>query len=164
MCTYVYPYNSQSYGHAEAAVKNAKKFLGKCGGVFGEDFLERFREWKNTPRADGYAPADIFYGRRQRGLLPVLPVAHDPIDHVKAELQRQATQDKNKAKFDKKTKPIKDIEVGSEVLVHNPHSNQWDITGTVLALFQSGRCLKIQLPNGRIYFRNRRMTKLKVHE
>ena len=155
------PYNSQSNGHAEAAVKNAKKLLGKCGGVYGEDFLGRFREWKNTPRADGYAPADLFYGRRQRGLLPVLPVAHDPIDHVDAELQRQATQDRSKANFDRKAKPIKDITVGSTVLVQNQRSQQWDITGKVLGLFQNGRCLKIQLPSGGIYFRNRRHAKLK---
>ena len=150
------PYNSQSNGHAEAGVKNAKHLLIKCKGIYNEDFRSRLREWINSPRADGYSPAQMMYGRRQRGDLPVLPNAYDPIDTLDAELKRQAKQDKNKDSYDRATKPIKEMTPGTKVLVQDVSTKKWNIPGTVHQLYQDGRCLKIQLSNGKFYYRNRR--------
>ena len=150
------PHNSQSNGHAEAAVKNVKSLLAKCEGKFTTDFRQRLQEWRNAPRADGYSPAELLYGRRQRGALPALPAAYEPIDVRDAELKRRQKQDDNKAYSDKRSRPIKDMAVGSPVVIQDVKSHRWDIYGVILASHQSGRCLRIQLDNGKVYYRNRR--------
>ena len=98
----------------------------------------------------------MLYQRRLKGLLPVLPSAYQTIDVLRAELQRQRKQDYNKDYVDRRAHPIKDITVGTLVVIQDTKSLRWEIEGTVLATYQSGRCLKIQLTNGKVYFRNRR--------
>ena len=53
------PYNPQSNGHAEGAVKQAKYLLKKCGGNM-EAFRSALFEWRNTPRADGISPCLLY--------------------------------------------------------------------------------------------------------
>ena len=45
------PYNPQSNGLAEAAVKNAKTLLTKCH-MTKEDFQRALNHWRNFPRED----------------------------------------------------------------------------------------------------------------
>jgi hypothetical protein len=66
------PYHPQSNGLAEAGVKSVKRLLKKCRET-GEHFPTALLEWRNTPRADGVSPAQAFFGRRQRTLLPEAP-------------------------------------------------------------------------------------------
>ena len=155
------PYNSQSNGHAEAGVKNAKRLLEKCKAIDNNDFRKRLRDWNNSPRADGYSPAQMLYSRRQKTDLPVLPNAYDRIDTLDAELKRQAKQDRNKDYYDRTTTPIKEMTPGTTVLVQNAATKRWDLQGTVSQLYQDGRCVKIQLSNGKFYYRNRRHVKVK---
>ena len=151
------PYHSQGNGHAEAAVKNVKHLLSKCQGKFNEDFHNRLCEWTNTPRHDGFSPAQLLFGRRQKGALPVLPQAYEPINTHEAELKRRRKQDDNKVRADKHASPIKDITPGTPVVIQDTKSLRWDTTGVVVATYQNGRCLKIRLDNSqRLYFRNRR--------
>ncbi|KAG1686291.1 Solute carrier organic anion transporter family member 1A4 [Nymphon striatum] len=53
------------------------------------------KEWKNTPRPDGYSPAEILFGRRQQELLPVFSSAYNPVYQQDAKLQRHKNQDAN---------------------------------------------------------------------
>ena len=73
-------YNPQSNGLAEAAVKQTKHLLAKCLYT-GEDFNAALLEYRNTPRADGYSPAQMFFGRRQRTRLPTLPLQSPAHQH-----------------------------------------------------------------------------------
>ena len=68
------PHNPSSNGLAEAAVKSAKYLIEKCEAE-REDISSALLEWRNTPRADGYSPAQAFFGRRLRTSLPSLDTA-----------------------------------------------------------------------------------------
>ena len=57
------PYHTQSNGHAEQAVKMAKLILKKTDANL-RLFREHLFAWRNAPRADGFSPADLFFGRR----------------------------------------------------------------------------------------------------
>ena len=150
------PYNSQSNGHAESTVGTVKHLLNKCGGKFNDDYHIRLAELRNCPRPDGYSPAQMLYQRRMKGLLPVLPSAYQTIDILDAEMKRQRKQDYNKSYADKRAQPIKDMLPGTPVVIQDTKSLRWETEGVIISTHQSGRNLKIQLTNGREYFRNRR--------
>ena len=65
-------YNPASNGLAEAGVKNVKALLKKCMDR-KECFETALAEFRIAPREDGYSPAELFYRRQVRGLLPELP-------------------------------------------------------------------------------------------
>ena len=78
-------YNPASNGLAEAGVKNVKSLLKKC--MDGKECFETaLAEFRIAPREDGYSPAELFYKRQVRGLLPELP--NEP-DMRKAERARE---------------------------------------------------------------------------
>ena len=66
------PYNPESNGLAEAAVKNLKSIVLRCTEK-GENIQHAIAVWRNTSRQDGSSPAQLFFGRRQRLGLPLLP-------------------------------------------------------------------------------------------
>jgi len=63
-------YNPESNGLAEAAVKNMKKLILRCKEK-GENIPQAIAAWRNMARADGLSPSQLFYGRRQKQLLPL---------------------------------------------------------------------------------------------
>ena len=65
-------YNPASNGLAEAGVKNVKALLKKCMDR-KECFETALAEFRIAPREDRYSPAELFYRRQVRGLLPELP-------------------------------------------------------------------------------------------
>jgi hypothetical protein len=150
--------HAPSNGHAEASVANAKKLLLKCG-KYTQDYHSRLREWLNCPRADGYSPAQMMYGFRQRGDLPALPAAYRRIDLEDAELKRQGKQDANKDHHDHRSRAIPDMPVGTPVWVLDPKTKLWDIPGVIFDAYRNGRTYKIKLDNGRFYYRNRKFVR-----
>ena len=82
-------YNPQSNGSAEAAVKNVKKLLKKASSTFKKALLA----YRNTPRVDGYSPAQMFLGRRQRTTLPAPRDSYERANVEEAALKRQKTKD-----------------------------------------------------------------------
>ncbi|XP_065180051.1 uncharacterized protein K02A2.6-like [Sycon ciliatum] len=70
------PYNPQSNGAAEAAVKAMKHLLMKIGkgdAYNSSAFREGLLEWRNTPGAGGASPAQLLFGRPTRTKVPTLP-------------------------------------------------------------------------------------------
>ena len=65
-------YNPESNGLAEAAVKNMKSLVLCCKSK-GENFAHALAAWWNMVRQDGTSPAQLFFGRRQRLGLAMLP-------------------------------------------------------------------------------------------
>ena len=65
------PYNPESNGLAEAAVKNLKGIVLRCTEK-GENIQHAIAAWRNTSRQDGSSRAQLFFGRRQRLGLPLL--------------------------------------------------------------------------------------------
>ena len=65
------PYNPESNGLAEAAVKNIKSIITRCNKE-GENLKLAIAAWRNMARTDGISPSQLFYRRRQRQLLPLM--------------------------------------------------------------------------------------------
>ena len=64
------PYNPESNGLAESAVKNLKSLVLKCN----EDktnLQSAITAWRNMAREDGITPSQAFFGRRQKQNLPL---------------------------------------------------------------------------------------------
>ena len=66
------PYNLKSNSLAEAGVKSVKNILSKSHASDADPDVMLY-EWRNMPRSDGYSPAQLLFGRRQRTCLPLLP-------------------------------------------------------------------------------------------
>ena len=153
-------YYAQSNGHAESAVKNVKALIAKYDGLNDECF-EALAAWRNSPRADGFSPAQMFFGRRQRGILPAIPAAYVPIDLSEAAAARQRTSRKNKDVYDRRSRPLSDLKVGMEVRIQDPKTRKWDRFGMVTSIRPDGRSYYV-LSNGRTLLRNRTFLKPRV--
>ena len=55
------PYNPESDGLAEAAVKNIKSIITRCNKE-GENIRLAIAAWRNMMRADGISPSQLCYG------------------------------------------------------------------------------------------------------
>jgi hypothetical protein len=130
------PYYPQSNGLAEAAVKNTKKLLVKCTKE-GEDYQAALHEFRNCPRADGFSPAQLMFGQRQRSALPVLPPAMQPIVRQEGAAARQRTADGARTRTEELRKPD-NFEEGDEVVVQNPATGAWDARAQVLSKVAGG--------------------------
>ena len=114
------PYNPQSNGHAESAVKQAKYLLQKCNNRL-DDFQEALFEWRNTPRADGVSPSDLFFGRRLRSSLPT--VRRPGVSPSYAEvLQRRK----------KENTQFPAVPPGTPATLQDPHTKRWDERASIL--------------------------------
>ena len=120
-----------------------------------DEFHDRLRHLRNQPRADGFSPAQMLFGRRQKTELPVLPQAYDPIDIQEAERRRQATRDRAKDHHDKTARSLPKLAIGSQVLIKNARTGYWDQYAIVVSSHQGGRSYLVRLSNGRLYYRNR---------
>lgn len=148
-------YNSESNGLAEAAVKSIKKLLFKTAER-GEDFREALQEWRNTPRADGFSPAQMFTGRRQRTKMPTLPAHHEAIDLQAAEAARAEGRVQMKLHHDQHTLPLAPLSEGDRVFVQDPVKGTWNTTATVISTRDSGMSYTIINDKGRTSDRNRK--------
>ncbi|MEL6359074.1 MAG: DDE-type integrase/transposase/recombinase, partial [Bacteroidota bacterium] len=119
------PYNPKSNGLAESAVKSVKYILSKANET-GENADNMLYNWRNTPRADGYSPAQLLFGRRQKTSLPMLPHHFLPVSY------QEAAQAKDKSflninKWQKLFVLIMAlIKPGSKVLLQDPKTGYWD--------------------------------------
>ena len=121
------PYHPQSNGHAEQAVKSAKHLLKKLDANMRQ-FREHLYAWRNTPRADGMAPADLFFGRRQRTGLPSLRAP----ELSSSPPSREKAAQKQKSKFDAHAKDLPALHPGQQVALRHPTKNTWGGEGTVI--------------------------------
>lgn len=147
------PYHPESNGHAEAAVKAVKHLLKKCREL-DEDFATALFEWRNVPRQDGFSPAAMFFGHRQRGLLPTLPVR--PINQDHAISSRKESRRYAKDRFDSRASILPNLAIGDRVLLQDPVSKTWTMKGTVVSTLPSGRTYEIETDDAGKKIRNRR--------
>ena len=98
----------------------------------------------------------MFYGRRQRSSLPILPSALAPIDHQIAHNARKRTNDLRKVHFDKTAQPLQPLELGQRVRVQDPKTKRWEHEGVVAHKFNDRR-YAVKFEGGRgEWIRNRR--------
>jgi hypothetical protein len=139
------PYNAQSNGLAEAAVKNMKHLLIKLDSF--PVFLKALIHWRNVPRsADDISPAELFFGRRLRTSLPTL---EDPIPPAV-----------NPTASDAALPPLK---IGDKVRIQNQKNKRWDKKATVIGQRPTHRSFTVMDDEtSRIYLRNRKFLRLRT--
>jgi hypothetical protein len=148
------PYNHQSNGLAEAGVKNVKYLLGKCIDN-QEDFGLALAEWKNSPRADGYSPSEVFFRRKLRGILPSVNTA----PFVPEDFEESRLKERNLVFQSGPDKELPMLSVGDNVVMQNPLTKRWIDKGVVSSMDGNDRSYWIK-SNGRDYKRNRRFLRL----
>ena len=125
------PYYPQSNGLAEACVKNIKGLLQKCGDNWAE-FDDCLLDWRDTPNECGYSPGEIFFARRMRSSLPILP-GKTSLNACAAEIGAKVRKELRSKQYEKRrTKPLAEIQIGQDVYVQD-HSGRkrWNRKATV---------------------------------
>ena len=146
-------YNPTSNGLAESSVKQVKHLLIKTIQN-GEDYKVAVHEYRNTKRHDGFSPAEMMLGRRQRSLLPALK--HDPIDNKEAEAARQKAAETARSRRDGHATPLSTLQPGQQVLIQDPVSKRWHDRGVIISCRENGRSYVVQFADGAEKLRNRR--------
>ena len=147
-------YNPASNGLAEAGVKNVKALLKKCMDR-KECFETALAEFRIAPREDGYSPAELFYRRQVRGLLPELP---KKLNVEEAEKARDRVQEAYTAQRQTRS-ASKPLVLGQRVWLQEQDSKKWSIGGVVKSIRDSGRSYVVETDGGAAYLRNRRYIK-----
>lgn len=145
------PYNPSSNGLAEAAVKSLKRLVQKCKR---QEVRAAIAEWRNSPRADGISPAQMFLGRRMRGQLPSLQ--QPQVDATVAQEARRRGRAKTKAFNDRHSRILPALVEGQAVYLQNPTTKRWDQHATVVAARKNGRSYVVRKENGTEVIRNGR--------
>ena len=149
------PRYPQAGGLHERTVQTVKNLLLKAEESNEDPYLSLL-EYRNTP-IDGVTPAEALMGRKLRGTLPIRPKLLTPqnIDHSQFLVRRKAQQEYQKKNFDKKTKPLTDLQVGDSVRFKlNPEAT-WK-PAVVISKHQMPRSYILQAEGGAEYRRNRK--------
>ena len=151
------PYNPQSNGHAERNVGIIKQLILKTeNDIDSQQFLDGIAQLRNTPRADGYSPCQVVFGRSVRTLIPTLTEALGTNEFVeKARSRKEMFDQKQKARYDRNAKDLKPFEKGTLIWVQNAETGKWDVTAKIICRVRK-RTYKIELENGRTTHPNRK--------
>ena len=141
------PYNPQSNGLAENAVKQAEHLLIKSLEN-NENFQEALSFYRNVPNQSGYSPAELLFGRRQKLPIPTLSEHHDPINIKVATANRDLLRER-----------AKNLSPGDKVLVQDTDTRRWCCTGYITSVCPDNISFKIQLSTGQVILRGRRFLK-----
>ena len=148
------PYNPKANGLAESAVKNVKHLLLKCKST-GEDPGKSLYLWRNIPRADGYSPAQLLFGRRQFTSLPAMPCAFDFYDIKAAQASRDKVFNSHLVHHDQNTGFLPDFLPGDSVVIQDSKSGDWNQRGVIISARRSGQSYDVRA-DGRTFIRSRR--------
>ena len=100
-----------------------------------ENLEEAIEAWRNMAGNDGTTPAELFYGRKLRQTLPMLPVTEWTDQDVSS---RDATHTRQAELRNRNTANFKQLEPGQRVLIQHHVSKDWTIKGTITATRQDG--------------------------
>ena len=118
--------------------------------------MDGIAQLRNTPRADGYLPCQVVFGRSIRTIIPTLTEALGTNYCVeKARGNRKRLDHKRKRRYDANAKDLKPFDPSTMVWVQNCETGRWDDKAEVLHRIRN-RTYKLQFENGRHTFRNRR--------
>ncbi|KAG1649620.1 Equilibrative nucleoside transporter 4 [Nymphon striatum] len=119
-------------------------------------FHQALAEFRLMPRADGFSPADLMFGRTPRGLLPAM---RTPVDLYAGQEARQTTL--NKSFFQHSSKPnLPCLRVGDIVRIQNPKTKRWTQKGSIIASRDNSRSYEVESAAGLITSINRILTKM----
>ena len=116
---------------AELGVKIIKSILIKCPGE-GKDIQRALYEWRNAPRAHGFSPAQLMFGRSQNILLPRPAGAFEPVNLSEAAEAKDKHFDSQDAAYNRDKKELRMLLPDEKVRVQCEKTGLWDKIGTVL--------------------------------
>lgn len=120
------PHHQQANGKAEAAVKIAKHLMKKAEES-GNDFWYALLHWRNIPNMIGSSPVARFFSRSTRCGVPTAAENLLPkiVKDVPAKIE--ANRKRSKLYYDRKTRNLPELSVGSPVYVqlHPESSKHW---------------------------------------
>ena len=88
--------------------------------------------WRNMARADGVSPAQLFYNRRMKQLLPILPAQAENAEidiRARDEAAKRAGENSNKCTDPREHAKFKP---GQRVTVQDPISKKWSSTAIIV--------------------------------
>ena len=151
----------QSNGKAENAVRTVKRLWRKAEEA-GEDKWLALLDWLNTPSEHTRSsPAQRFYSRRTRTLLPTAPVLLTPNVPSSANSDLTASKAKQASYYDTSAKDLPALSVGDSVFVQPvPHDSSapWKPAKIVTCL--PHRSYVVEMRSGNRLRRNRRHLRL----
>ena len=155
------PHHPQANGHAEANVKKVKRLVQKCepiGDICSDAFTQGILELRNTPNINGLSPAQILTGRILRSTVPAHRRMYAPQWNEKIrewEKKQSIRAEKAETAYNKKSKDLPELNIGDHVRIQDHESKKWTVTG-VITEAKPNRSYNVQLPSGRILWRNRK--------
>ena len=121
----------------------------------GEDLERCLTHIRNTPRADGYSPAQIMFGSRRRNCLPTLPMHHKRIETDRALEEKDKTHGLATERANLHAQNASSLSPGQLVLMQDHVTGRWDRQATVQSVREDGLSY-IVLSKGKSYVRGRR--------
>ena len=159
-------HHHEANGAAEAAVKAMKALIAKTtttGRIDADEFRSGLLEFRHTPRARGFSPAQLLYGRTLHSqLLTHLTALKQEWREQCNALDNAATSLMAKAKtqHDEQARPLSIFAPGAVVRVQHPHTKRWNTIAEVIEQKPSGRSYAVKTESGRVYWRNCRFLRL----
>ena len=153
------PTHAQSTGKAEAAVKNVKNLLKKCGSVNHDEFWKGMLAIRNTPLSCGKSPAQLLFGRPLHDFLPRFPNPEEEFLTPTTRGKILRAKNKEKLYYDQHAKVLPPLQPGSRVAIRSRVDSDWSLLGTVLEI-RPNRTFAVQTDRGSVLIRNRKYLKL----
>ena len=147
------PYNPRANDLAESGVKVVEDLLLKCIGEKG-DMQRVLYEWRNMPKAHGFSPAQLLFGRSQNMLLPQPAATFSPIDFREAAVARDQLFSSQAGHYNRDKLKLEQLFPGQLIRVQNENNGLWDQTGTVIDIMLDGLSYLIDI-EGRTFVRGR---------
>ena len=153
------PYNPQSNGHAESAVKTAKYLLLKTKP---STFPSALAAWRNTERENKPSPNELMFCRKIRDNkviiksqlhLSNLQIHESKTQELKSGIDHDTPTDLATIKQNVLNQQFLQ---GDKVHVQSPCTKRWDETALITGLSRTGRTLELLTAKGDIIVRNRR--------
>ena len=159
------PHFKQCNGQAEASVKKCKKLLEIHSGVFSSKFRSALNILRSTPTVflstadgqEGPSPTQLLYGQQTRiPELPSLDSVHEPIDWREVSEYKKATARIRQQYYDQNARSLRQLPVGTQVVIQDPISRRWCRFGSIKQTKKSTRSYIVECENGTLLERNRR--------
>ena len=157
------PHNPQANGRAESAVKNAKYLLINCKQN-NQNFQTALACFRNTPRTDGYSPAQLFLVRN-KGNKSSMPLTIEQLcplnqEEIKHEVQRRGEAIPKTEEYENiKSRTLDTLMEGEKVLVKHHKTGRWDTEATIVKQREDKLSYVIKDNNRHTFIRERRLLK-----
>ena len=145
------PYFPSSSGLAENGVHQMKLLLKKSQTE--KAFEKALSAYRNMAKPDGISPAQAFFLRTPRTLLPALEQSRLSAEQINEKIRLRQDKTKEKANLQRKEKPFYQ---GQRVWIQDKSDKRWSDTGTILSSRDSEDSYSILNSEGVEIIRNKK--------